>query len=261
MEISLLNQTKHAMDHKAQVLELAEKLGLKPELCLNNPVSRPAWVKDSVNGVKFEIEYHAKKWRLIVGYDDETNSTIIRDEFPEAAPRKSAAWFYSETQSGILEIATRVKDFIIAEGLTREGRRVKEKTADEGYFEKTAQIIELAVKLEHWDILERGGLGFDAHDSLITLGKSKAVLDNPEAPVWREHLVPCCMIKDRAVEMFQNGASSVEVAQMLKENLAIVIITQEEQKKVDSLYQTTMPNGWSWGDSIFARLDAFHIAY
>ena len=104
-------------------------------------------------------------------------------------------------------------------------------------------------------------MGFDAHDGLITIGSSKAVLDNPESPQWREHLVPCVMIKDRAVELFQNGASVTEVAQMLKENLAIVIITQEEAKTVDVVYQTTMPTGWQWGDSVFSRLDVVGIVY
>ena len=135
------------------------------------------------------------------------------------------------------------------------------RTDDEGYFLKTAKLIELIVNIEHWDLLEPAGLGFDAHDGLITIGSSKAVLDNPESPQWREHLVPCEMIMDRAVELFQNGASVTEVAQMLKENLAIVIITQEEAKTVDAVYQTTMPAGWQWGDSVFSRLDVVGVVY
>jgi hypothetical protein len=61
--------------------------------------------------------------------------------------------------------------------------------------------------------------------------------------------------------MVQSGCSSTEVAQMLKENLAIVVITQAEAKRVDAVYKTTMPAGWQWGDSVFARLDAVGVAY
>ena len=125
------------------------------------------------------------------------------------------------------------------------------KTADEGYFEITAKTIEFAVKIGN----------YDSHDALITVGCSKSVEANPAAPRWREHIVPCVMITECAVEMIENGASYVEVAQMLKENLAIVVITQEEAKELDSKYKVTMPAGWQFGDSVFARLDTVGIAY
>ena len=102
---------------------------------------------------------------------------------------------------------------------------------------------------------------FDDHDDIITIGKDKAVLANPEAPQWREHVVPCTLIKEEAIRMAQTGASIPQIAQMLKENLAIIIITAEEAKALDAVYQTTMPAGWNFGDNIFARLDAMNIEY
>jgi hypothetical protein len=243
-----------------QILGLAKKLGLNPELRLHDP-RRKAWVKDNVNGVKFEIEHYDGQFRLIVAYNNKEIASVIREEFDEADKRVSAAFFYAKHEDDFLSIATRVKDFILSEGLAGENRRIKQRTTDEGYFEKTAQIIELAVKLEHWDVLERGGLGFDAHDGLITIGKSKAMTENPNQPAWREHLVPCCMIKDKAIEMVKSSCSIAKIAQMLKENLAIMIISQEEQKIVDADFQTTMPKGWEWGDSVFARLDETGILY
>lgn len=136
------------------------------------------------------------------------------------------------------------------------------KTADEGYFEITAKMIESAVNLGAWDYLKsREALGYDSHDALITVGSSTAVLAKPSAPQWREHIVPCVLVTERAIEMVQSGCSSTEVAQMLKENLAIVVITQAEAKRVDAVYKTTMPAGWQWGDSVFARLDAVGVAY
>jgi hypothetical protein len=244
------------------ILTLAAELGLPGEL--QKDPARPAWIKNYFNGVKFELEYTNRMvWTLIVGHGDNVNAPIIRDAFEEAAPKKTGAWFLTDTPESLLDIAIRVRDYIFETGLTGSGlnRRTKTKTDDAEYFQKTAQVIELAVKLEHWDILERGGLGFDAHDGLITIGKSAAVLADPTAPTWREHLVPCVMLKDRAVEMFQEGATVPQVAQMLKANLAILIITQDEAKLVDSKYQTTMPEGWNWGDSVFARLDKMGVAY
>ena len=244
------------------LLDLAGDLGL-PQVLVQDD-ARPAWIKDSVNGVKFEIEFKAGSYRLIVAYGDDKNAAYLREEFAcWACPRTTGFWFITKDWEEFANVATQVRDFIIEEEMTGSfgNRRTKLRTEDEGYFLKTAQVIELAVKIEHWDLLERGGLGFEAHDGLITLGSSKAVLDNPEALQWREHIVPCVMIKDHAVEMFQNGSSVTEVAQMLKENLAIVIITQEEAKLVDSKYQTTMPEGWNWGDSVFARLDVMGIPY
>lgn len=244
------------------LLDLAADLNLPPVLVQND--KRPAWVKSSVNGVKFEIEYRYNRYILIVAFGDAKNSALLCEEFAHLAePRNTSFWFMSSDWSKFASVAIQVHDFIIGNELsgTFGNRRVKLRTDDEGYFLKTAKVIELAVSIEHWDLLERGGLGFDAHDGLITIGSSKAVLDNPESPQWREHLVPCVMIKDRAVELFQNGASVTEVAQMLKENLAIVIITQEEAKTVDVVYQTTMPTGWQWGDSVFSRLDVVGIVY
>jgi hypothetical protein len=244
----------------ATILALAAELGLPGEL--QEDLTRPAWIKSYFNGVKFELECTKRLvWRLIVGYGDNVNAPIIRDAFEETAPKDKGAFFLTDTPENLLAIAIRVRDYIFENDLAGFSRRTKAKTEDEGYFEKTAQIIELAVKLEHWDILERGGLGFDAHDGLITIGKSAAVLADPAAPTWREHLIPCVMLKDRAVEMFQGGCTVPQVAQILKENLAILIITQDEAKLVDSKYQTVMPEGWQWGDSVFARLDAMGVAY
>ena len=243
---------------------VAQKLGMTTEL--KDHKSRKTWIKDYVNGVAFEVEHRVRDgWTLIASWNSSEVTEEIKVEFEDWAPYtkcNGGAWFDNlKDEKELFGLAFRVKQFILDSGFHVKNRRSKPKTSDEGYFEKTAQVIKLAVEIEHWDILERGGLGFDAHDDLITVGQSQAALANPESPTWREHLVPCTMIKDRAIEMVQQGASLPQIAQMLKENLAIVTITQDEQKVVDALYQTTMPAGWTWGDSVFARLDAVGIAY
>jgi hypothetical protein len=55
--------------------------------------------------------------------------------------------------------------------------------------------------------------------------------------------------------------SVTEVAQMIKNNLAIVLITNEEAELLDNELdmQTSMPEGWQFGDSVFARLETAQI--
>ena len=223
-----------------------------------------------LNDVKFEV------W-------PRKNGCFVRTLSANAQTREQWPVFYAQTEfaeywkgpgngtpwpdtivTDDLNLLVQLCEDVIDWALDNRGLRAPEakKTADEGYFEITAKMIENAVNLGAWDYLKsREALGYDSHDALITVGKSVAALQNPEAATWREHIVPCVLITEKAVSMVQSGCSSTEVAQMLKENLAIVVITQEEAKLLDSVYKTTMPAQWQWGDSVFARLDAVGIVY
>jgi hypothetical protein len=55
--------------------------------------------------------------------------------------------------------------------------------------------------------------------------------------------------------------SVTEVAQMIKNNLAIVLITNEEAELLDNELdlQTSMPEGWLFGQDVFARLNIAQI--
>ena len=246
-----------------QLQNVAQELGLPTDLKTHK--DRKCWIKTNcINGIWFELEVTKKDvWRLIVEYGNEENAQVVFDGLQQFDPymKGKGCWFACEDADELFTVAAAVKQFILDEGLTRQGRRTKRQTNDEGYFEGVATIIKAAADTGFWHVLDRGALGFDAHDGLITLGKSAAVIANPTAPQWREHIVPCTMIIERAVELFEDGATIPTVAQMVKENLAIVVLTAEEAKQIDAVYQTTMPEGWNWGDSVFARLDAFNIKY
>lgn len=93
----------------------------------------------------------------------------------------------------------------------------------------------------------------DGIDHLIIIGKSKKwTLEDS----YREHVVPCILIHNKIVQMTLDNASLTDVAHFVKTNLAIVLIHNDEAKKldVDLGLRTSMPAGWNWGDSIFARL-------
>jgi len=127
-------------------------------------------------------------------------------------------------------------------------------------FEKIAKRFRNAIDNEDGYGLDntRGLLEGDGIDHLITLGESK---DRTKENSYREHVVPCILIFNQAVLMTKDGCSIAEVAQMLKNNLAIVLITNEEAELLDGELdmQSTMPNGWVFGDNVFARLTSAGI--
>jgi len=69
------------------------------------------------------------------------------------------------------------------------------------------------------------------------------------------------LIYNKIMEMLMDKRPITEIAQMIKTNLAIVLITNEEAELLDNELdmQTSMPEGWKFGDSVFARLDAANI--
>ena len=131
--------------------------------------------------------------------------------------------------------------------------------ADASIFEKIAKRYKFAIENKDQDLLDlaRDLLSSDKIDHIITLGQSK----NGSVDSYREHIVPCIMIHNNAVDMTLAGCGVVEVAQMIKTNLAIVRISDDEQDLLDIKLglRTVMPSGWNFGDNIFARLKAANI--
>lgn len=131
--------------------------------------------------------------------------------------------------------------------------------ADASIFEKIAKRYKFAIDNQDQDLLDlaRDLLSSDKIDHIITIGQSK----NGSTDSYREHVVPCIMIHNNAVDMTLAGNSIVEVAQMIKSNLAIVRISNDEQELLDVKLglRTVMPDGWVFGNDIFARLKAANI--
>ena len=240
--------------------EIAKNVGFTTELAKSE--KRQEWIVDTFNGIKMELEHHGNHWEFIACYYQPELADALRINFPQIDKRRGARAKFAtpeELEAFVLEVLAFVEENEI-EGDWAPGRKAR-KTENAGFFEKTAAAIKQLVDIEAWDFLNGRLAAFDDHDDIITIGKDKAVLADPKAPQWREHIVPCTLIKEEAIRMAQAGATTPQIAQMLKENLAIVIITAEEAKTLDAVYQTTMPAGWNFGDNIFARLEAMNIAY
>jgi len=129
-------------------------------------------------------------------------------------------------------------------------------------FRRTAYVL-----YSHWRIsnkeekekLECGGHSrlFEVliADSYVIKGKSL------NGGTYREHIVPCVMIRDRAYLMFNNGYTIEDVADMIEKNLIIILLTKQEREKIDNelKLKTKMPDGWQFGDDPYARLKMANI--
>lgn len=129
-------------------------------------------------------------------------------------------------------------------------------------FIKTAKTVRFLHNIEHQLLLDkpRDILVADNVDKLIT----KYVSTNRTATnSWREHAVPCVMIMNRVNAMIKEGVSDEEIASFIEKHMVVVLISNEEQQKLDVELgmQTAMPEGWKWGDDIFARLHAAGIEF
>ena len=133
--------------------------------------------------------------------------------------------------------------------------------ADDAIFEKVAKRYRFAIENQDQDLLDmaRTLLSGDAIDHIITRGQSQARTDED---TYREHIVPCIMIHNRAIDMTIEGKSIADVAQMVASNLGIVLITNAEAELLDNTmgWRTTMPAGWEWGNDPMARLVGANIA-
>jgi len=131
----------------------------------------------------------------------------------------------------------------------------KEIATPDEIFITMAEMIQPAVKRGNTRFLDRWV--FDQVDKLI------AINEPTDVRTYREHVVPCDLLLKQTVEMFQSGATVEQVAQMLKDNLAIAYIDPKDAEYIDGElgWRTTMPAGWKFGDAITARLDEAKINY
>ncbi len=65
--------------------------------------------------------------------------------------------------------------------------------------------------------------------------------------------------------MLEAGAADNEIAAFIRDNVLIVLITQEECERLDRVanlgLRQKMPEGWSFGDDPYARLRAASIEW
>ena len=72
-----------------------------------------------------------------------------------------------------------------------------------------------------------------------------------------EHVIPLSMVFNRWLELIDEGVSPDDQRAFLEPHLEVVWITVAEQQKLDRelRLKSKMPEGWSWGQSKYARLE------
>lgn len=147
---------------------------------------------------------------------------------------------------------------IVARSSGFANRPFKE-VANKDIFVKIAKTYKFAIEIEHQNLLDtvRVLLEADKMDEKIWKGCSKS---HREEDSYREHVVPCVMIHNEVIRIFleEGGSDQVidKVAKLIESNLVIIKITDEERELLDETLglRTKMPNGWQFGDDIYARL-------
>lgn len=216
------------------------------------------------NGVKCEIKKKHYTFGWLARPEDiaEMRKRMLAQGFPEKI-RKSDYdkcitinfdgdilenfWILVGIIEGIETIVRKVRGQAI--------KPIPREVSERNIFEKIAKRFRFLIDNEDGFGLEnaRSLLESDSIDHLITIGES---VNRTKENTYREHIVPCILIYNQAVTMTVEKRPVTEVAQMIKNNLAIVLITNEEADKLDNELdmQTSMPEGWQFGDDVFARL-------
>lgn len=128
-------------------------------------------------------------------------------------------------------------------------------------FERAAWVLRHYWEEQQDDVKREARVHTRLFDSLvpdchIVTGKSK------NGGGHKEHLVPCVLLRNRAFEMYWDGQTEKDVAEMLGKFLRIAKITRAEAHYLDhELFKgiklkTDMPAVWNWETgSVMARLE------
>jgi hypothetical protein len=99
-------------------------------------------------------------------------------------------------------------------------------------------------------------------DRLTVVGRSRAL--RPGDKARREHVVPRLVIL-KACHAMLPAAADVEIAAFIRDHVRIVMITEDEQHRLDHRdalgLRQTMPKEWVPGGDLYARLRAADIAW
>lgn len=239
------------------------------------------FVAKTKNGVKVEVNTKSRSY--IAGYGlNEEEMTALKTEllrqqdlgvFELKFPERKLAYAKYEGMEKFIEWVRIIEgiDAIVASTRGFAKKVFSKEQAEELIFEKIARTYQFALRLKHQNLLDTSRMLLEADklDHLITVGQS---VNAPEDNPYREHVVPCVMIHNEVIRILLDAgvldnevSESViqEIATLIETNLAIVLISREEQNRLDVELglRTSMPKDWKFGDSIYARLNAAEIEW
>jgi len=235
------------MQHKNGVIMLWVKNGTKCEIKSNRYTIGWGRTSEELDAIKQEIQ--AQGFELSTKH---TASDCINIPFNNDTAVVENFWKLVKIVESVDGLVARTKG-IAKKVFPRE-------VAEQNIFIKIAKTYEFAINNEHQFLLDQGRnlLEADSIDHLINGGES---LNRTEDDTYREHVVPCIMIHNEVIRMTLAGVNNAEVAKMIADNLVIIKMSNSEQNTLDNVLKlrTTMPEGWNFGDDVFARLKAAGI--
>lgn len=221
----------------------------------------------SQNGVKSEIKTKLYTFGWLRSPDE---LTMIRDAFRAAgydpSDKQQVVNIAIDKNKDMLEVFLDLLEIVESiETITVKERgsatKVFSKEVDEeNKFLKIVKRYSNAIENEDQELLDmaRSLLSSDSIDRMIVRGQSEQYV--PEH-AYREHAVPCILIHNEIIRMVLDDQPVHKITQMIISNLAIVLIHEDEARymDVDLGLRTSMPEGWKFGDSIFARFETASI--
>ena len=209
------------------------------------------------NGIKHEIKYKEHqgviKPIILTAYNHKQVEEIKEwflekklDRPEKAFDFNKCATTYFTTIENWLDLAKQLEE---VETIVRRGIN------EDGLFTNIVKCWRTMFETGMTAMIDRRSSLFDRIDHRITLNKPLT------KDSYREHVVPIIFLVNEAIKMFKEGATDAEIANMLQQNLFVYHITKDQAKHLDNELglKTTMPKGWKFGDSVFARLDAAGI--
>lgn len=217
------------------------------------------------NGVKVEIKTTKKITSYVAGFGLNTEKLdLLKIELESQGmiilkynPTFLYIKFDNDILNGFLTLVKYIEDIDAIAQRKAGARRLIEST---GYdpFLAMAELIQLAIKTGRSEWMGRGNGTFDSIDNIITIGYSikgrQQELNGKNA--YREHIVPCTLIERKAIEMLKQGSTIEQVSEMIRANLFILKISDEEAYKLDIELglRTVMPNDWEFGQDVYSRI-------
>lgn len=222
------------------------------------------------NNVKVEVKALKKENIYVAGFGlNKEKLSLLKEEFIQQGmviTKENASHFCLKIEQdiikGLFTLVNIIEDIDGIEQRKAGARRLIESKPEQAFI-AVAELIQLAIKYGRPEWLGRGNGTFDAIDKLITIGYSikgrQQEITGKNA--YREHIVPCTLIEREAIRMFTENATIEQVADMIKANLFILKISDEEANTLDNILglRTVMPEGWQFGQDVYSRINVAKI--
>lgn len=222
------------------------------------------------NNVKVEVKALKKENIYVAGFGlNKEKLSLLKEELIQQGmviTKENSSHLCLKIEQDVIKGLFTLVDIIEdIDGIAQRkaGARRLIESKPETAFIAVAELIQLAIKYGRPEWLGRGNGTFDAVDKLITVGYSVKGRAQELAGknAYREHIVPCTLIEREAIRMYNEDATVEEVAEMIKHNLFILKISDEEANTLDNILglRTVMPEGWQFGQDVYSRITFANI--